>query len=328
MKKYFLIIFAAITLTGCLSEDPKGQVRDEDAYTSAADVEHNLVANLYNYIGGSSNSQGLQGTTRGVYDFNSMTTDEQILPVRGGDWYDGGFWQRLYFHKWTATETPLFDTWNYLYKVVMLCNQSIEKIDEHKSLLSTSEHAALLSEVRAIRALFYWELMDMYGRVPLVTKTNSKVSEVTQSERSEVYHFIIDELTFLDCQFSERRQLREDRIEKIVVSAMKQSRKAWKPKVNAMVPFGKFIEAHGEGRRFIAHCYEEFPKKYLFEELQACPAEDVLVLVGPEGDFSFNEVQLAMLHGYESVSLGESRLRTETAGLVAVMMAQLSKESK
>ena len=194
MKKYFLIIFAAITLTGCLSEDPKGQVRDEDAYTSAADVEHNLVANLYNYIGGKSNSQGLQGTTRGVYDFNSMTTDEQILPVRGGDWYDGGFWQRLYFHKWTATETPLFDTWNYLYKVVMLCNQSIEKIDEHKSLLSTSEHAALLSEVRAIRALFYWELMDMYGRVPLVTKTNSKVSEVTQSERSEVYHFIIDEL--------------------------------------------------------------------------------------------------------------------------------------
>lgn len=137
-----------------------------------------------------------------------------------------------------------------------------------------------------------------------------------------------DELTFLDCQFSERRQLREDRIEKIVVSAMKQSRKAWKPKVNAMVPFGKFIEAHGEGRRFIAHCYEEFPKKYLFEELQACPAEDVLVLVGPEGDFSVDEVQLAMQHGYESVSLGESRLRTETAGLVAVMMAQLSKESK
>lgn len=137
-----------------------------------------------------------------------------------------------------------------------------------------------------------------------------------------------DELTFLDCQFSERRQLREDRIEKIVVSAMKQSRKAWKPKVNAMVPLGKFIEAHGEGRRFIAHCYEEFPKKYLFEELQACPAEDVLVLVGPEGDFSVDEVQLAMQHGYESVSLGESRLRTETAGLVAVMMAQLSKESK
>ena len=138
----------------------------------------------------------------------------------------------------------------------------------------------------------------------------------------------VDEITFLNCQFSERRVIKLPRIEKIVVSAMKQSRKAWKPKVNAMVPFGKFIEAHGEGRRFIAHCYEEFPKKYLFEELQACPAEDVLVLVGPEGDFSFDEVQLAMQHGYESVSLGESRLRTETAGLVAVMMAQLSKESK
>ena len=140
----------------------------------------------------------------------------------------------------------------------------------------------------------------------------------------------IDELSFLDCQFSERRQLRDDRIGKIVVAAMKQSRKAWLPKVNAMVPFRKFIEQPRSGRKFIAHCYEEIERKDFFDrlmEIRHAPASDfsadVTILVGPEGDFSMDEVRLALENGYESVSLGESRLRTETAGLVAVMMANL-----
>ena len=137
-----------------------------------------------------------------------------------------------------------------------------------------------------------------------------------------------DELTFLDCQFSERRQLREDRIEKIVVAAMKQSRKAWKPQVNAMISFKKFIETAREGRKFIAHCYDEVERIDLFSELMASPAGDVTILVGPEGDFSIDEVRLAQEHGYESVTLGQSRLRTETAGLVSVVMAHLTKEIK
>ncbi|MCR5132140.1 MAG: 16S rRNA (uracil(1498)-N(3))-methyltransferase [Prevotella sp.] len=134
-----------------------------------------------------------------------------------------------------------------------------------------------------------------------------------------------DELTFLDCQFSERRQLRVDRIEKIVVSAMKQSRKAWLPKVNEMVPFRQFVSQPRQGRKFIAHCYDEISRADLFEQLQQNPSDETLVLVGPEGDFSVDEVKLAMDNGFEPISLGTSRLRTETAGLVAVTMAHLAK---
>lgn len=135
-----------------------------------------------------------------------------------------------------------------------------------------------------------------------------------------------DHLTFLNCKFSERRNIRTDRVDKIVVAAMKQSRKPWKPEVTELTPFADFVSLPREGRKFIAHCYDEIPKADLFTLLaQADDDAEVTVLVGPEGDFSVDEVEKAMAHGYESVSLGSSRLRTETAGLMAVTMAQLSK---
>lgn len=135
-----------------------------------------------------------------------------------------------------------------------------------------------------------------------------------------------DAVTFLDCQFSERHGVRTDRVEKIVVSAVKQSRKAWKPTVHEQTPFRQFIDAHTSGQRFICHCYNEFPKADLFETLQSLPSdEETIVLVGPEGDFSVSEVEYALSKGFQSVSLGSSRLRTETAGLYAVMLAHLVK---
>lgn len=135
-----------------------------------------------------------------------------------------------------------------------------------------------------------------------------------------------DELTFLECRNSERKVLRVDRIEKIAVSAVKQSRKPWLPCVNAMTDFRKFVTQPFKGRKYIAHCYEEIPRIDLFHNLSKTDLqddEDVVVMIGPEGDFSIDEVQMAIDHGFVSVSLGESRLRTETAGLSAVMMAQL-----
>ncbi|MBQ9669164.1 MAG: 16S rRNA (uracil(1498)-N(3))-methyltransferase [Prevotella sp.] len=136
----------------------------------------------------------------------------------------------------------------------------------------------------------------------------------------------IDELTFLDCRFSERRTLKLPRIEKIVVSAVKQSRKAWLPQLNEMTGFRSFVDAHQKGRRFIAHCYEEVERVNLFDELcHPSDSSDALVMIGPEGDFSIDEVRYAVDHGFISVDLGKSRLRTETAGLAAVMMMQLSK---
>lgn len=136
----------------------------------------------------------------------------------------------------------------------------------------------------------------------------------------------VDEVSFLNCQFSERRLVKIPRLDKIVVAAMKQSRKAWKPVLNEIVPFREYIETPRSGRKYIAHCYDEIPRTYLYDELRsASPEEDATVLIGPEGDFSIDEVRQALDAGYQSVHLGKSRLRTETAGLSAVMMMQLSK---
>lgn len=150
-----------------------------------------------------------------------------------------------------------------------------------------------------------------------------------------------DELSFLNCQFSERKVVKTPRIDKIVISAVKQSHKAWKPVVNELESFKDFIQTPRSGRKFICHCYEEVEKKDFFTEINSCcmdsdasqdssasqesGAADITVLVGPEGDFSIDEVRLALENGYESVSLGTSRLRTETAGLVAVHMAHIAR---
>lgn len=124
-----------------------------------------------------------------------------------------------------------------------------------------------------------------------------------------------DELSFLNCRFSERKVIKTERIEKIVVSAIKQSLKARKPVVNEMVDFGRFMQREFAGQKFIAHCYEG-EKPLLKDVLQ--PGEDAVVLIGPEGDFSREEVEKAEAMGFRSISLGKSRLRTETAALVAV----------
>ena len=124
----------------------------------------------------------------------------------------------------------------------------------------------------------------------------------------------LDEITFLNCRFSERKVIKTDRIERIVVSAMKQSLKPFKTQVNELVDFKKFIAQPTEGAKYIAHCYES-EKLLLKDALQA--GESATVLIGPEGDFSPEEVELAIKAGYRPVSLGNSRLRTETAGLVA-----------
>ena len=124
-----------------------------------------------------------------------------------------------------------------------------------------------------------------------------------------------DELSFLNCRFSERKVIKTDRVEKIVVSALKQSLKANKPIVNEMIDFRKFMEREFQGQKFIAHCYEG-EKVSLKDAI--VPGEDTLVLIGPEGDFSREEVELAESKGFKAISLGKSRLRTETAALVAV----------
>lgn len=124
----------------------------------------------------------------------------------------------------------------------------------------------------------------------------------------------LDALTFLNCRFSERKVIKTERVERIVVSAMKQSLKYRKPQVGEMIDFKKFIAEERTGDKFIAHCYDS--ERVLLKDVIR-QGEDVTVLVGPEGDFSPEEVEMAIKAGYKPVSLGSSRLRTETAGLVA-----------
>ena len=129
-----------------------------------------------------------------------------------------------------------------------------------------------------------------------------------------------DELTFLNCRFSERKVIKTERIQKILVSAIKQSLKARLPKLNEMTDFNRFIRQPFNGQKFIAHCYEG--EKPLLKDIVR-RGEDALVLIGPEGDFSEEEVKQAVEQGFQPISLGRSRLRTETAALVACHILNL-----
>jgi 16S rRNA (uracil1498-N3)-methyltransferase len=126
----------------------------------------------------------------------------------------------------------------------------------------------------------------------------------------------IDEFSFIECQNSERAVIKPERLEKVVTSAVKQSLKAYHPKLNDLQRFKDFIyEAKGmEGAKFIAHC-REGEKQALWKIIK--PKEKVVILIGPEGDFTEEEVNLATEAGFLPISLGTQRFRTETAGIVA-----------
>ena len=124
----------------------------------------------------------------------------------------------------------------------------------------------------------------------------------------------IHEITPIICEHSERKVIKIDRFQKILESAMKQSLHYYLPKLNEPITFKDFIKTQNSGQLFIAHC-EEVEKKSLKNELKT--NGDVTILIGPEGDFSVKEIQLAIAANFIPVSLGTTRLRTETAAIVA-----------
>lgn len=199
MKRYrfLFLLLAALSMTSCLDEHPKDQLDEDAIYGSASDIYINAVASLYNYIGGANESEGIQGTCRGIYDYNTLTTDEAMIPIRGGDWYDGGLWNAMYQHRWTADDQSLYDTWKYIYKVIVLANKSLDIISSKSGLLSAAQQQEYRAEVRAIRAMFYYYAMDMFGRVPLALSTDEqRYSSLFQgqTDRSSVFHFVFQEL--------------------------------------------------------------------------------------------------------------------------------------
>lgn len=197
-----------IACDGFLNEKPRDAKPEDEAYRNINELYLNAVASLYNYIGGNSDSQGLQGTGRGVYDLNTFTTDEAIMPTRGGDWYDGGFWQGLFLHKWGVNNDAIQATWEYLYKVVMLSNSSLEHIEAFALTHSNAEIPGYRAEVRAIRAMYYYYLMDLFGRIPVVLASKVASKDIVLSERKDVFEFIFKELQeaapLLPAEFSNR----------------------------------------------------------------------------------------------------------------------------
>ncbi|MBC3541711.1 16S rRNA (uracil(1498)-N(3))-methyltransferase [Rufibacter sediminis] len=125
----------------------------------------------------------------------------------------------------------------------------------------------------------------------------------------------IDEITFLQCARSERKNLNLERLEKIAVSAMKQSMKAYLPTLHPLTRYADFLQQPIEGKRFIAHLVEGQERHSLAKSISG--NDTYTVLIGPEGDFSPEEVAQALAAGFQPVTLGQSRLRTETAALAA-----------
>lgn len=133
----------------------------------------------------------------------------------------------------------------------------------------------------------------------------------------------IDEITPILCRYSERKQVKAERLEKIVISAAKQSLKAGFPKLNPLCSVDELLKKPFVGQKFIAHCYD-LEKTSL--KMACRPAYETLILIGPEGDFSAEEVERAIQNDFIPVSLGSSRLRTETAGIVACHTVALANE--
>ncbi len=177
-----------------LEDTPRDQIPEDMTSGSPTDIYIRTVATLYNYIGGYEDSQGLQGTYRGIYDLNTFTTDEAIIPTRGGDWYDGGFWQGLFLHDWGTNNYAIQDTWEYLYKVIVLSNQSIEQLNTYQNEYPDTDLTAWTAEVRALRAMYYYHLLDLFGRVPIVLSTSTPINQVIQQPRSQIFHFVTNEL--------------------------------------------------------------------------------------------------------------------------------------
>lgn len=188
----------------------------------------------------------------------------------------------------------------------------------HRARISLAAHKRCLVDL--LETLPQPPLWSGHLHIALAPTKNMDRTEWFAEKATEIG---IDELTFLNCRYSERKVLKTERIAKILISAVKQSLKARVPRLNEMTDFQTFVRQPFQGQKFIAHCHEggKTPLKDIVRK-----GEEAVVLIGPEGDFSEEEVRLAEEAGFIPVSLGPSRLRTETAALVACHILNLQNQ--
>lgn len=190
MRKYIfsVALLSAALLTGCsLDENPKSQFSEEEAFKNSTLTYVNSVANVYSAIG-----DGLYGGTDCVHTLQEFMSDATMLPGRQGDWVDGGKWQNMFLHNFESSVDTYATVWNHLFKIIGLCNTSIDKLtpflEEHPN------YKTYVSELRALRAIYYYNAMDLFAQVPVVTSSKQSTSDVKQSNRSEVFKFVTTEL--------------------------------------------------------------------------------------------------------------------------------------
>jgi len=201
-------------------------------------------------------------------------------------------------------------------------NDEIQLIDGkggfHKAKIIDPNHKKC--QVEIIESALEYGKRNHYLHIAIAPTKNMDRFEWFLEKATEIG---IDEITPILCEHSERKVLKNERLEKIIISAIKQSIKAYKPVLNPLTKFKDLISKDFDGQKYIAHCEEN--KKISLKNAYS-KGENVLLLIGPEGDFSSEEIQQARLFNYNEISLGESRLRTETAGVVACHTINLLNE--
>ncbi len=165
--------------------------------------------------------------------------------------------------------------------------------------------------VNVIKSELNFGLRNFQVHVAIAPTKNIERTEWFLEKATEIG---INRIAPLLCRHSERKDIKHERLEKVMVSAMKQSLKAFLPQLDELTKFSDLIAQPFEGQKFIAHCDDQH--RDLLKNL-IVPNQNYLILIGPEGDFSSEEIELAIKSGFKPVSLGNSRLRTETAGVVA-----------
>ena len=213
------------------------------------------------------------------------------------------------------TETFFFDKEESRHIVKVLRKTTGDKllVTNGKGLLITTE-IALGSDNKCIVKIVGSEVMPQRENYLHLAVAPTKMTDRFEWFLEKATEIGIDEITPLICDHSERKALKTDRLEKIIQSAMKQSLQYYLPKFNEAVSFGSFLKLQQRGIKLIAHC--EHGEKNLMTNIVS-KSDDVTMLIGPEGDFSTSEIELAIKNAYVPVSLGNNRLRTETAAVVA-----------
>lgn len=190
MKKHIfgIALLSTALLTACsLDENPKSSFNEAEAFKNATLTYVNSVANVYSAIG-----DGLYGGTDCVHTLQEFMSDATMLPGRQGDWVDGGKWQNMFLHNFESSVDTYSNVWNHLYKIIGLCNSSIDKLTP--MLTAHPDYKTYVAELRALRAVYYYYAMDFFAQVPVVTSSTQATNEVKQSNRSDVFKFVTSEL--------------------------------------------------------------------------------------------------------------------------------------